>query len=180
MQRSVPKHALDSLAGPSLAAAFVAAAAQAHPRQAPAPVGGLPALGAEIARYEALYGRPEFRSLDEGSGKPWPPLRAIRTLGRLERIPGRGKSGEASPGQKDDSRSGAGNRGRDPRAAAGRAGDYDNPPYAIYRICLERSCLVLTPVEEMLVAFEEAATQVYLRARSVSLLRRERENESRP
>ena len=93
MQRSVPKHALDSLAGPSLAAAFVAAAAQAHPRQAPAPVGGLPALGAEIARC---------------------------------------------------------------------------------------SCLVLTPVEEMLVAFEEAATQVYLRARSVSLLRRERENQSRP
>jgi len=134
----------------SLAAALVAGAVQA-----PAPVGSRIALGADVGRYEALYGPPEFRSLDDDSAKPWPPQRAIRTLGRLERIPGRGRSGEASPGLKDGGQRGTADSGG---AGPGRAGDYDNPPYAVYRICRERSCLVLTPVDEMRAALDDAIT----------------------
>jgi hypothetical protein len=131
----------------SLAAALVAGAVQA-----PAPVGGRIALGADVGRYEVLYGPPEFRALDDDSAKPWPTLRAIRTLGRLERILGRGRSGEASPGLGDAVQSGTAGG-----AAGGRAGEYDNPN-AVYRICREHGCLVLTPVDEMRTTLDDAIT----------------------
>ncbi len=140
--------------GLSLAAALVAAAAAAARGQTPAPVGGRAGVGADVGRYEALYGTPEFRSLDDDSARPWPPLRAIRTLGRLERIPGRGRSGVASPGLKESDEPGSGGSG--PLAPGARAGDYDNPPDAVYRICRERRCLVLTPVQEMRAALDDA------------------------
>jgi hypothetical protein len=93
---------------------------------------------ANISRYEALYGPPQFRALDDESARPWPVRTAIRTIGRLEGIPGRGKSGEASPG-----RSGG--------------GEWDNP-YAVYRLCGQRRCLALVPVEEMRGVFDGPAS----------------------
>jgi hypothetical protein len=96
----------------------------------------------DVGRYAGLYGPPEFRGLDDEGARPWPELRAIRTIGRLEEIPGR-RSGKASPG------------------AINGGGDYDNPA-AFYHLCAERHCLALVPVEEMRDVFYGGAASAWL------------------
>jgi hypothetical protein len=91
-----------------------------------------------VGKYEMLYGPPEFRALDDDGARPWPDRKAIRTTGRLEEIRGRGRSGEASPGRGES------------------GGEWDNP-YALYRLCRERTCLALVPVPEIRNAFDGAA-----------------------
>jgi len=93
----------------------------------------------DVGRYEAMYGKPEFRALDDLTSRPWPTRRAIRTVGRLEPIPGRGR------------------RGGDSKASDGIASEWDNA-YALYRICAEPMiCLALVPVEEMQSGLDTAA-----------------------
>jgi hypothetical protein len=119
----------------ALASVRVALAPQDRPIQPPIAQAGRVAVGAvDIGRYEALYGTPEFRALDDESARPWPERSAIRTVGRLEEIPGRGRSGAAAPG------------------LFGGGGDYDNA-YAVFRVCARRHCLALVPVPEMQDAF---------------------------
>jgi hypothetical protein len=43
-------------------------------------------IGGDLNRYEARYGEPENRSLDEGS-EGWPRGQSIRTVGQLEEVP---------------------------------------------------------------------------------------------
>ena len=115
----------------ALASGRAAPAPQVRPLQPPITQGGRTAVGtADIGRYELLYGTPEFRGLDDDSARPWPERSAIRTVGRLEEIPGRGRSAAAAPG------------------FLGGGTDYDNP-YAVFRVCGERRCLALVPVAEM-------------------------------
>ena len=71
---------------------------QVRPVEPPATYADRVSTNASIGRYEALYGSQQFRALDDESAQPWPVRTAIRTIGRLEETPGRGKSGEASPG----------------------------------------------------------------------------------
>src|SRR5262245_3300541 len=82
-------------------------------------------------RYGAAYGTPEFRGLDDRESRPWPELHAIRTIGRLEEIPGRRKGG-----------------GRQASPSAGLHTEWDSD-YALYRICGEQTCLAIVPVDEV-------------------------------
>ena len=119
--------------GPLLALAGAAAAApQAPPPRPPTSYGDRVAIG-DIGRYALLYGTPEFRGLDDDNARPWPERSAIRTVGTLEEIPGRRRSGDAS-------------------AALPGSDDYDSV-YALLRVCGERHCLALVPVPEMQDAF---------------------------
>ena len=120
--------------GPLLALAGAAAPApQVAPPRPPMRYGDQVAIGGDIGRYALLYGTPEFRGLDDENARPWPERSAIRTVGRLEEIPGRGRSGDASP-------------------ALPGGGDYDSV-YALLRVCAEQHCLPLVPVPEMQDAF---------------------------
>ena len=120
------------------------AAPQARPTPPPAAAGDRVAIGsADVSRYEVMYGSPEFRTLDEDAAN-WPFRTAIRTVGTLETIPGRGQSGAASPPS-------PGLQGQ------GRVGLWDNP-LARYRICGERTaCVAMVPVEEMAGVFDGPA-----------------------
>lgn len=130
--------------GTWLAAADAAGAApQATAPRAPTPYGNQVAIGGDVSRYAVLYGTPEFRGLDDDGARPWPERSAIRTIGRLEEIPGRRRSGEASPD------------------VPGGSGEYDNPA-AVYRACAERHCLALVPVEEMQDVFYGGAASGWL------------------
>ena len=112
-------------------------APQVGPVQPPRQSSQRVTVGADIGRYEALYGRPEFRGLDDDTARPWPQRRAIRTVGRLEEIPGRGRSGGSSPG---------------PLGGA----EYDNA-YALFRVCGDQHRLALVPVPEMQDVFASRA-----------------------
>ena len=115
-------------------------APQATPPRGPATANRV-AVGGDVGRYAGLYGAPEFRGLDDEGARPWPERRAIRTIGRLEEIPGRRRqSGEA---------------------AIDASIEYDNPA-AVYRVCAERHCLALVPVEEMKDVFYGGAASAWL------------------
>jgi hypothetical protein len=120
--------------GPLLALAGAAAPApQVSPVRPPSNYGDRVAIGGDIGRYALLYGTPEFRGLDDEHARPWPERSAIRTVGTLEEIPGRGRSGDSS-------------------ASVPGGNDYDSA-YALFRVCAERRCLALVPVPEMQDAF---------------------------
>jgi hypothetical protein len=114
-----------------------ARAAQASPPRPPVSYGDRVMLGADIGRYALLYGTPEFRGLDDENARPWPERSAIRTVGRLEEIPGRRRGDDTSS------------------ALPGGGGDYDDGS-AFLRVCAERHCLALVPVPEMRDAFAGA------------------------
>jgi hypothetical protein len=114
-----------------------ARAAQASPPRPPVSYGDRVAIGGDIGRYALLYGTPEFRGLDDENARPWPERSAIRTVGRLEEIPGRRRSGDTSS------------------ALPGGGGDYDDVS-AFLRVCAEWHCLALVPVPEMRDAFAGA------------------------
>ncbi len=85
-------------------------------------------IGGDLSRYESLYGKPEFRAIDEEMGRPWPKMQNIRTVAILM---------SAQPG--------------DPAAAAASAGrvvEYSTS-YATHLLCGQRYCLGVRPVEEM-------------------------------
>ena len=95
--------------------------------------------GKDVGRYEGMYGKPEFRGLDDRNSRPWPHKRAIRTVGRFEAIPGRGP------------------RDRDPTATDGTQLEWDSQ-YAHFRICGEELiCLAIVPVEELQGVLEGSA-----------------------
>jgi len=118
-------------------------APQATAPRDPTTHGNRVANGGDVGRYAGLYGTPEFRALDDEGARPWPERRAIRTIGRLEEIPGRGRSGETSPN------------------VPSGGSDYDHP-VAVYRACAERHCLALVPVEEMRDVFYGSAVSAWL------------------
>ena len=115
------------------------ASPQASPTPPPAGAEDRIAIGsADVSKYEVMYGPGEFRTLDEDAVN-WPLRTAIRTIGRLERIPERRQSGAAlppTPGIQGQAR------------GQGRV-LWDNP-LARYQICGdERACVALVPVQEM-------------------------------
>jgi hypothetical protein len=128
-----------------LATALMRANAPGAPQATPSGptrTGDRVAIGAAgVSRYEARYGTPEFRTLEDDS-EDWPERQAIRTVGVLEPIPGRGQKGRApNVPQKQ-----------------GSGGRYDSP-LARYRICGSlRKCVALVPVEEMPDVFDGAAS----------------------
>jgi hypothetical protein len=87
--------------------------------------------GRDVSRYRAMYGEPEFRGLDDEQSRPWPMRQAIRTIGRLERILERGKSGQGTAGQ-----------------TSGRGREWDSE-VAPYEICGGQICLAIVPVQEL-------------------------------
>ena len=86
------------------------------------------AIGADLGRYEALYGSPEFRGIDDDFARPWPRLQSIRTIAVLAAHPRTGDQGGA--------------------AYAGRTIEYSNN-YTNFILCGERYCVGVAPVEEM-------------------------------
>jgi len=109
------------------------AAPQARPTPPPTLAGDRVAggSGGPISRYATMYGTPEFRGLDDEQSRPWPMRQAIRTIGQLELIPGRGRSGQA-------------NAAPNP----GRRREWDSE-FALFEICGDQFCLAIVPVQEM-------------------------------
>lgn len=97
--------------------------------------GGRYAIGGDLSRYEALYGSPEFRGIDDEFSRPWPRVQNIRTVAVLARIPGRGGDQFAA-------------------AYMGRRIELDSK-YASSMLCGERYCIGVAPVEEMVGVFME-------------------------
>jgi hypothetical protein len=91
--------------------------------------------GRDVSRYRAMYGEPEFRGLDDEQSRPWPLRQAIRTIGRLEPILERGKSGQ------DTGRQTAGQ-------TPGRDREWDSE-VALYEICGGQTCLAIVLVQEL-------------------------------
>jgi hypothetical protein len=87
-----------------------------------------------------MYGTPEFRGLDDEQSRPWPMRQAIRTIGQLEKIPGRGKSGQAYAGP-----------------TPGRGREWDSE-FAFHEICAGLTCLAIVPVQELMDAFAGPAS----------------------
>ena len=109
------------------------AAPQARPTPPPTLAGDRVAggSGGPISRYATMYGTPEFRGLDDEQSRPWPTRQAIRTIGRLEAIPGRGRSGQANAG---------------PTPGGRREWDSE---FALFEICGDLLCLGIVPVQEL-------------------------------
>ncbi len=119
------------------------AAPQARPTPPPTLAGDRTAggSGGSISRYETMYGSPEFRGLDDEQSRPWPMRQAIRTIGRLEAIPGRGRSG-----------------GQDSTVPTpGQRREWDSQ-LALHEICAERMCLAIVPVQELVDVFAGRAS----------------------
>ncbi len=115
---------------------------QHRPGESPATSGQRVTGGGDISRYEAMYGSPEFRSLDSEFVEPWPKRQAIRTVGRVSPIPGRRSRGG----------------GTAPTGIAGpMAPRYDNR-FAGFQICGEQVCVAVVPVWEVREAFESLAS----------------------
>jgi hypothetical protein len=128
------------IGGLCLVACLVASPArpQHRPGEPPATSGQRVADARDVGRYEMMYGSPEFHSLD-AEFDSWPPRQAIRTVGRVSPIPGRGQ------------------RTAQPSSVAGpMAPRWDNQ-FARYQICGERVCVAVTPVWEVREAFEALA-----------------------
>jgi hypothetical protein len=118
------------------------AAPQARPTPPPTLAGDRVAggSGGPISRYETMYGTPEFRGLDDEQSRPWPMRQAIRTIGRLEAIPGRGRSGQDSTAP-----------------TPGQRREWDSQ-LALHEICAERTCLAIVPVQELVDVFAGPAS----------------------
>ncbi len=86
----------------------------------------------DLSRYEALYGSPEFRGIDDEHGQPWPRMQSIRTVAVLAPSP---RSGDPGSG-----------------AYTGRVIEYVNN-YTNFMLCGERHCIGVAPVEEMVEFF---------------------------
>jgi hypothetical protein len=101
------------------------------------------AIGADLARYEALYGSPEFRGIDDEHARPWPRLQNVRTIAVLAPFGGRGgtQGAEAYPG---------------------RVIEYGNS-YTNFMLCGDRYCIGVAPVEEMVEFFLEQGRTWYHR-----------------
>jgi hypothetical protein len=114
---------------PSAAAVRPAGGAPQTGREPTHRIGERYAIGADLSRYAALYGTPEFRGIDDEMARPWPRLQNIRTVAVLAGM----------PGQTDD-----------PGAAAypGRVVEYSSS-YATHLLCGDRYCVGVRPVEEM-------------------------------
>jgi hypothetical protein len=84
-----------------------------------------------------MYGTAEFRGVDDEMARPWPQRSSIRTVARLEEIPGAGRSAAAS-------------------TPVGQVVEYANQ-YATYMLCGERHCIAIVPVEEMQEFFGQQA-----------------------
>lgn len=95
------------------------------------------AIGEDPGRYRALYGSPEFRTLDDEGSRPWPRLKNIRTIGSFAGIPGKG--GRGAPPQ------------------LGRLLEFDSK-YTTHMICGRTYCLALMAVPELRDFFFQAAT----------------------
>jgi hypothetical protein len=111
-----------------LAALPSPAAAQVAPVRSPWRAGERVTVGEDIGRYRALYGEPEFRTLDDEGSRPWPRLKNIRTVGSFAAIPGKGGSGSAP-------------------LHLGRL-EYDSK-YTTHMICGRTYCLALMAVPEL-------------------------------
>jgi hypothetical protein len=98
----------------SLAPPVVAVSAQVlvTPDRQSVRIGGL-------GRYEMLYGKPEFRALDNDEARPWPLRQAIRTRGIAREIP-------RDPTRPEESKGGI-----------------------RLKLCEQQTCEALTPVDEM-------------------------------
>src|SRR5512143_3825141 len=92
------------------------------------------AIGADLSRYEALYGTPEFRGIDDEQARPWPRLQNIRTVAVLAARP---RTGDPGGG-----------------AYTGRIIEYSNN-YTNFMLCGDRYCIGVAPVEEMFEFFME-------------------------
>jgi hypothetical protein len=141
MLRSCRAARMGLVAGLSVSASLLAVPVwpQHHPGDTPSRGQGEITTGGGISRYKALYGPPEFRSLDSEFTDPWPVRQAIRTIGRVLPIPGRGRQGSGAP------------------APGLFALQYDNQN-ARYQLCGEQVCVAVTPVREAQEAFEWLAT----------------------
>jgi hypothetical protein len=82
----------------------------------------------DLPRYEAMYGSPEFRGIDDEHARPWPRMQSIRTVAVLAAHPRTGDSGAT--------------------AYAGREIEYSNN-YTNFVLCGDRYCIGVAPVEEM-------------------------------
>src|SRR5262245_60981760 len=110
---------------------------QARPTPPPTLSGNRAAIGGrDVSRYEVMYGSPEFRGLDDEESRPWPTRQAIRTIGQLEPIPGRGKRGQGSARP---------TAGQTTGQTAGRRREWDSD-VALHEICRGRWCLAIVPV----------------------------------
>ncbi len=110
-------------------------AEQPRPVRPPATGGESYAIGGDLSRYAALYGTPEFRGIDDDAARPWPSLHAIRTIGTLAEVPGRGRGGGAF---------------------ASRPVDFLNSR-TVLMLCGDRHCAAITPALEMLEFFNQIA-----------------------
>jgi len=88
----------------------------------------------DLSRYEAMYGSPEFRGIDDEHGYPWPRMQSIRTVAEL-----------APSARSGDARSGA---------YTGRVIEYVNN-YTNFMLCGDRRCIGVAPVEEMFDFFNQ-------------------------
>jgi len=113
----------------------VAATAQ-QPIAPPMRAGESVSIGGDIGRYRALWGPPEFRALDDDSGRPWPNLHNIKTVGAFDEIPGK-RRGEGG-------------------WLVGKPLEFDSK-YTTHMVCGERRCLAIMPVFELRDAFFTAA-----------------------
>jgi len=93
-----------------------------------------------LSRYEAQYGSPELRGIDDEHGYPWPRMQSIRTIAAL--LPS-ARTGDPRGG-----------------AYAGRVVEYVNS-YTNFMLCGERHCVGVTPVEEMFDFFNQQGRAWY-------------------
>jgi hypothetical protein len=118
--------------GLSVAGAAPAPPAQVIPQPYNRRFGERYTVGADLSRYEGLYGTPEFRGIDDENARPWPRLQAIRTIAILAPHPRTGDSAAA--------------------AYTGRVIEYGSNETS-WILCGERYCIGVQPVEEMLEFF---------------------------
>ena len=88
----------------------------------------------DLSRYEAMYGSPEFRGIDDEHGQPWPHMQSIRTVAVLAPS---ARSGDPAAG-----------------SYSGRVTEYVNK-YTNFMLCGERHCIGVAPVEEMFDFFNQ-------------------------
>jgi hypothetical protein len=120
---------LSAVVGLQAAEGATALSPQVVPQPFNRRIGERHAIGADLTRYEALYGAPEFRGIDDEFARPWPRLQSIRTIAVL-----------------------ASTRDEAGRAYTGRPIEYSNR-YTSHMLCGDRHCIGVAPVEEMLQFF---------------------------
>jgi hypothetical protein len=88
----------------------------------------------DLSRYEAMYGSPELRGIDDEHARPWPRMQSIRTVALLAPS---ARSGDPGSG-----------------AYTGREIEFTNK-YTNFMLCGERYCIGVAPVEEMFDVFNQ-------------------------